>query len=83
MLQNARVTAFTVSQLLGENQQEWEIIPQTSVTQIKVKKIHESVLQSTNNTKADVSITDKSNNTNAENECQTLLNKLETLNPNK
>ena len=24
MLQNARITAFTISELLGENQQEWE-----------------------------------------------------------
>ena len=34
MLQNARVTAFTVSELLMENQQRGKIIP---TTQIKVK----------------------------------------------
>ena len=40
-------------------------------------------MQGTNNTNTNVSITHKSNNANAGNESQTLLNKLKTLNPNK
>ena len=36
MLQNARVTAFTISELLRENQQGGKITPRT--TQIRVKK---------------------------------------------
>ena len=49
----------------------------------KFKKKYASVVQGTNNTNTSVSITHKSNNTSAENESQTLLNKLKTLNPNK
>ena len=41
MLQNARVTAFTVSELLRENQQRGKIIP---TTQIKVKTGLEELL---------------------------------------
>ena len=41
MLQNARVTAFTVSELLMENQQRGKIIP---TTQIKVKTRLEELL---------------------------------------
>ena len=47
------------------------------------KKTYAGVLQGTNNINTNVSITNKSNNTKAENESQTLFNKLKTLNPNK
>ena len=47
------------------------------------QKTYPSVVQSTNNTNTNVSTTEKFSNTNAENESQTLLNKLKTLNPNK
>ena len=47
------------------------------------QKTYASVVQSTNNTNTNVSTTEKFSNTNAENESQTLLNKLKTLNPNK
>ena len=42
-----------------------------------------SVVQSTNNTNTNVSTTEKVIHANSENESQTLLNKLKTLNPNK
>ena len=42
-----------------------------------------SAVQGTNNFNTNVNITHKSNDTNADNESQTLLNKLKTLNPNK
>ena len=47
---------------------------------IGFQKIYASVVQGTNN--FNVSITHKSNNTNAKNQSQTLLNKLKTLTPN-
>ena len=40
-------------------------------------------MQGTNDTNTNVSTTEKLSNTNAENEPETLLNKLKTLNPNK
>ena len=51
---------------------------------LKIKqdfKKHASVVQSTNSTNTNVSTTEKYINANAENESQTLLNKLKTLNP--
>ena len=48
-----------------------------------IQKTYASVVQGTNNTNTNVNITDKSNNTNAESEFQTLLNKLKTLHRNK
>ena len=44
---------------------------------------HASAVQGTNNFNTNVNITHISNDTNADNESQTLLNKLKTLNPNK
>ena len=49
----------------------------------KKKKTYASVEQGTSNSNINVSITNKLNNTNAGNESQTLLNKLQILNPNK
>ena len=43
MLQNARVTAFTFSELLRENQQAGKIAPPPLSTQIRVK-VHFDVL---------------------------------------
>ena len=60
-----------------------EETPQSTKHKTGFQKTYASVVQGTNNTNTNVSITDKSNNINAENESQTLLNKLKTLNPNK
>ena len=46
-----------------------------------LKKTYACVIQGTNNTDTNVSTTEKSSDTNAENESQTLLKKLKTLNP--
>ena len=47
------------------------------------QKTYASVVQSTNKSNTNVSTTEKFINANTENESQTLLNKLKTLNPNK
>ena len=57
--------------------------PQPTKHKTGFQKTYASVVQSTNNTNTNVSTTEKFSNTNAENESQTLLNKLKTLNPNK
>ena len=57
--------------------------PQPTKHKTRFQKTYASVVQSTNNTNTNVSTTEKFSNTNAENESQTLLNKLKTLNPNK
>ena len=57
--------------------------PQPTKHKTGFQKTYASVVQSANNTNTNVSTTEKFSNTNAENESQTLLNKLKTLNPNK
>ena len=57
--------------------------PQSIKHRTGFQKTYANVVQSTNNTNTDVSTTEKFINANAENESQTLLNKLKTLNPNK
>ena len=42
MLQNARVTAFTVSELLRENQQEGKITPHPTKIRVKEKGLFPS-----------------------------------------
>ena len=60
-----------------------EEAPQPTKHKTGFEKTYASFVQGTNSTNTNASITHKSNNTNAENESQTLLNKLKTLNPNK
>ena len=57
--------------------------PQPTKHKTGFQKTYASVVQSTNNTNTNVSTTEKFSNTNAENEFQTLLNKLKILNLNK
>ena len=57
--------------------------PQPTEHKAGFQKTYPSLVQSTNNTNTNVSTTETFSNTNAENEYQTLLNKLKTLNPNK
>ena len=57
--------------------------PQPTKHKTRFQKTYASVVQGTNNTNTNASITHKSNNANAGNESQTLLNKLKTLNSNK
>ena len=56
--------------------------PQPTKHKTEFHKTRASVVQGTNNN-TNVSTTEKVSNTNAENEPETLLNKLKTLNPNK
>ena len=60
-----------------------EETPQPTKHKTGFQKTYTSVVQGTNNTNTDASITHKSNNANAGNEPQTLLTKLKTLNPKK
>ena len=57
--------------------------PQPTKHKTGFQKTYASVEQGTDNTHSNVSITHKSNNKNAGNEYQTILNKLKTLNTNK
>ena len=57
--------------------------PQPTKHKTGFQKTYASVVQSTNNTNTNVSTTEKFSNANADNESQTLFNKLKTLNPNK
>ena len=57
--------------------------PQPTKHKTGFQKTCANVVQGTNDTNTNVSTTEKLSNTNAENEPETLLNKLKTLNPNK
>ena len=56
-----------------------EETPQPTKHKTRFQKTYASVVQGTNNTNTNVSITHKSSNTNAQSKSQTLLNKLKIL----
>ena len=63
--------------------QQQKEIPQPTKHKTGFPKTYPSVVQSINNTNTNVSTIEKFSNTNAENESQTLLNKLKILNLNE